>query len=190
MAKRNKFMSLFESAMNRYQRGGFLIGDVFKFDDNFKNDDEYKDLGQNVKDFIDDMIESGLNIKVVGIKDSTPQRYPAGNNSSSLHTILDIALDNTGGRFTHQCSIPSGLGQPGESPYPNLDPIPDSARRKDRVNIKPEELSEDEENLSNKTDRGDGKLSQTERKLPSQNTAIPSSGEAKPTTDVYMKGLK
>jgi hypothetical protein len=188
-------MSLFESAMGRYQRGGFLVGDIFKFSDNFKSHDEYKSLGQNVKDFIDEMIESGLNIKVVNIKDDAPQRYPAGDNSSSLHTVLDIALDNTGGRFTHRCSIPCCLGQPGESPYPNLDTIPDEFHRKDKVNIKPEEVSEDEENLANKTDRGDGKLSQTERKLPTQNTQIPSSA-ATPSMEVnaytkdYMKNLK
>jgi hypothetical protein len=194
MVKRNKFMSLFESAMNRYQRGGFLIGDVLKFNDNFKSQSEYGALGDNVKEFIDQMIESGLNIKVVGIKDDAPQRFPAGNNSSSLQVVLDIALDNTGGRFTHHCSIPCCLGQPGESPYPNLDPIPDEVRRKDKVNIKPEEVVEDEESLSNKTDRGDGQLSQTERKLPHENKEIPSTA-ATPSMEVnsytkdYLNGL-
>lgn len=188
MVKRNKFISLFESAMNRYQRGGFLVGDVLKFNDNFKSQDEYKALGDNVKDFIDQMIESGLNIKVVGIKDDAPQRFPAGDNSSSLQVVLNIALDNTGGRFTHNCSIPCCLGQPGESPYPNLDPIPDEVRRKDKVNIKPEEVVEDEENLANKTDRGDGTLSQTELRLPTSNTKIPSTAATpSPAVNTFTK---
>lgn len=195
MAKQKKFIPLFESYMKRFERGGFLVGDIFKFDDNFKSHDEYKALGQNVKDLIDEMIESGLHIRVVGIKDSSPQRYPAGDNSSSLSPVLNIALDNTGGRVTHHCSIPCCLGQPGESPYPNLDPIPDEVRRKDKVNIKPEEVTEDEENVSNKTDRGDGELSQTERKLPDENTEIPSTA-ATPSMEVnsytkdYLSGLK
>ena len=36
---------------------------------------------------------------------------------------------------------------------------------KSKVTIKPEEVDENEENLSNKTDRGDGKLSQTDLTL-------------------------
>ena len=194
MANKKKFITLLESYMKRFERGGFLQGDVFKFNDNFKSQDEYKALGQNVKDMIDQMIESGLNIKVVGIKDDAPQRYPAGDNSSSLSVILNIALDNTGGRYTHHCSIPCCLGQPGESPYPNLDPIPDEVKRKDKVNIKPEEMTEDEENLSNKTDHGDGQLSQTERKLPDANTEIPSTAatpsmEVNSYTKEYLNGL-
>ena len=40
-----KFVNLHESYMRRYQRGGFLVGDVFKFNDNFKSTDEFKELG-------------------------------------------------------------------------------------------------------------------------------------------------
>ena len=195
MAKQKKFIPLLESYMKRFERGGFLVGDIFKFDDKFKSHEEYKALGQSVKDMLDEMIDSGLHIRVVDIKDTSPQRYPASSDGGSLIPVLSIALDHTGGRITHRCSIPSCLGQPGESPYPNLDPIPDSLYRKNRVNIKPEELAEDEENLSNKTDKGDGKLSQTQIKLPTQNTQIPSSA-ATPSMEVnaytkdYLSGLK
>jgi hypothetical protein len=47
-------------------------------------------------------------------------------------------------------------------------------RRKDNVNIKPEEAEEDKDNIQNKTDRGNGELSNTERSLPKDNTQIPS----------------
>lgn len=195
MAKQKKFMPLLESYMKRFERGGFLVGDIFEFDGNFKSHDEYKALGQNIKDMIDEMIESGLLIRVVGIKDESPQRYPANSDGGSLSPILNIALDNTGGRVTHHCSIPCCLGQPGESAYPGLDPIPDSLYRKDKVNIKPEEVTEDEENLSNKTDTGNGELSQTELKLPTDNTEIPSAAvtpsmEVNAYTKDYLSGLK
>ena len=52
MAKQRKFIPLFESYMNRFERGGFLVGDIFNFNDNFKSQDEYKDLGQNIKDML------------------------------------------------------------------------------------------------------------------------------------------
>jgi hypothetical protein len=193
MVKTKKFITLFESYMRRYDRGGFLVGDIFKFNDNFKRDEAYTKLGQNVKDLIDEMIESGLNIRVVDIKDVNPQRYPAATGGS-LEPVLTVALDTGGGRYTHYCSIPCCLGQPDPIDGPNLPPIPDAMRRKDKVNIKPEEVSEDEENLSNMTDRGDGRLQRTQRSLPRANTTIPSksatpSPEVNSYTKEYMKGL-
>ncbi len=187
MAKKKRFLPLLESYMRRYERGGFLVGDIFKFNDNFKTDDDYKQLGQNVKDLIDQMIDSGLHVRVVGIKDTSPQRYPGGDGGSLL-PVLDLALDTGGGRFSHYVSVPCQLGEP-TAHAPNLPPIPDALRRKDRVNIKPEELEQDEENLANKTDKGDGELSQTERKLPTDNTQIPSTGVAKSTVGQYLKEL-
>ena len=173
MAKEKKFVKLFENYMRRFERGGFLVGDVFKFNDDFKSHEMYKVLGDNVKELIDDMIESGLHIRVVNIKDTDPARYPSNDQTSSLKTVLDIALDTGGGRFSHYCSVPCGLGQPVQY-APNLLPIPDAMRRKDNVNIKPEEAEEDKDNIQNKTDRGNGELSNTERSLPKDNTQIPS----------------
>jgi hypothetical protein len=187
MAKKKRFLPLLESYMRRYERGGFLVGDIFKFNDNFNTNDDYKQLGQNVKDLIDQMIESGLHIRVVGIKDTSPQRYPGGDGGSLL-PVLDLALDTGGGRFSHYVSVPCQLGEP-IAHTPNLPPIPDALRRKDKVNIKPEELEQDEENLTNKTDKGDGELSQTERTLPVDNTQIPSNGVAKSTVGQYLKEL-
>ena len=60
MARRKKVLSLYESYITRYERGGFLVGDIFKFNNNFRSSEDYKALGQNVKDLIDQMIDSGL----------------------------------------------------------------------------------------------------------------------------------
>ena len=135
MAKSNKFTTLLESYMKRYERGGFLVGDVFKFNDNFKSDDAYKDLADNVKGNIDSMIDSGLHIRVINIKDTSPARYPASDQTSSLDVVLDIALDTGGGRYTDQCSIPCCLGS-CEQYAPNLLPIPDEQRLKRLMRVK------------------------------------------------------
>ena len=170
-----KFVQLHESYMRRYERGGFLVGDIFKFNDDFKGSDGFKELGTNTQDLINQMIDSGLNIRIVGIKDTDPARYPANPATASIDVILDIALDTGGGRYSHYCSIPGELGQAVQY-YPNLLPIPDAMRRADKVNIKPEELPEDEENLANRSDRGGTEphdLTPTERSLPTQNVEIP-----------------
>jgi len=172
MARRKKFLSLYESYITRFERGGFLVGDIFKFHDNFKSHEDYKCLGQNVKDLVDQMIESGLHIRVVGIKDTTSPVFPGNPQTSSLQVILTLALDNGGGRYTHLVAIPCCLGQPVPCD-PNLPPIPDAFRRKDRVNIKPKEMKKSN-NISNKTDRGNRKLSDTNMSLPTKNTVLPS----------------
>lgn len=177
MTKRNKFVSLYESYMRRHQRGGFQVGDVFIFNKNFKSDEGYKKLGQNVKDLIDQMIDSGLHIRVVNIKDTAPQRYPASDAGSSLEVNLDLAVDTGGGRYMHYVTIPCCLGEPVTYGQ-NLPPIPDAMRRVDKVNIKPEEYVEDEEHPSNKS----------ERRLAKKNTTLKYSNGA--VQQNYTKNLK
>lgn len=193
MAKRKKFLTLLETYMSRYERGGFLVGDVFKFNDNFKSTDSYKKLGTNTQEMIDGMIESGLHVRVVGIKDTTSPIYPGNPQTSSNDVSLTIALDNGGGRYTHYVNVTPDLGS-SETFYPNLPPIPDSVVRKNNTNITPKEL-EKQDNISNKTDKGDGKLSDTNISLPTKNTAIPSNAVTpSPSVDSYtheyMAGIK
>jgi hypothetical protein len=193
MAKQKKYMTLAEAYLSRYQRGGFQVGDVFKFNDKFKSLDCYKSLGQNVKDMIDQMIETGLHVRVVGIRDSGMPRYPGNPQTSSNDVELSLALDNGGGRYTHYINLSPEMGQP-EPSYPNLPPIPDAVVRKSKVNIKPEEL-EDIDSTTNKTDRGTGVYMDTERSLPTQNTQIPStpvtpSMEVNSYTKEYMNELQ
>ena len=192
-----KFVNLHESYMRRYERGGVLVGDVFKFNDDFKGSDGFKSLGTSTQGLLDQMIDSGLHIRVVGIKDTEPARYPANSATSSLDVVLDIALDTGGGRYSHYCAIPGSLGQAVQY-APNLLPIPDAMRRKGKVNIKPEEVVEDEENLANRADRGGTEpheLTPTERSLPKQNTVIPSdpitpSPAVTSYTNEYLSDLK
>ena len=195
-----KFVNLHESYMRRYERGGFLVGDVFKFNDGFKGTDSFKSLGTNTQGLIDQMIDSGLHVRVVGIKDTSPARYPANPDTSSLDVVLDIALDTGGGRYSHYCSIPASLGQSVEY-YPNLLPIPDAMRRKSNVNIKPEEINTTDTPVSDVpplgTDAADGPDEGRARdmSLPKQNVEIPSD-PATPSpavtsyTNQYLADLK
>jgi len=191
-----KFVKLHESYMRRYERGGFLVGDVFKFDDDYQSTDCYKALPKKTKDLLTKMIDSGLHIRVVGIKDTEPSRYPASSQQSSLDVNLNLALDDGGGRYSHYVTVPGLLGQAVQY-APNLLPIPDALKRPSVVNIKPEEFVEDEENLSNRSDRGGTEphdLTPTERSLPKKNTVIPSdpatpSPDAVSYTNQYLSDL-
>jgi len=192
-----KFVNLHESYMRRYERGGFLVGDVFEFNDDYESTECYKALPKATKDLLTKMKDSGLHIRVTGIKDTAPTRYPASSQQSSLDVNLNLALDEGGGRFSHYVTVPGLLGHAVQY-APNLLPIPDTLYRKSNVNIKPEEYVEDEEMISNRSDRGGTEphdLTPTERSLPKQNTVIPSD-PATPSpavtsyTNQYLSDLK
>tara|TARA_R110001606_G_scaffold193884_1_gene341577 strand:- start:331 stop:822 length:492 start_codon:yes stop_codon:yes gene_type:complete len=127
MAKDKKFLKLFEAYESRFNQEGFLVGDVFKFNDDFKSHDEYKGLGANVKAAIDSMIDSGLHVRVSQV----------GANSD--HVV--VGSDQGGGRVINKITIPITLGEPVDFGI-NLPPIAEVQKRDDEVKVKPEEVPE------------------------------------------------
>lgn len=124
MAKDKKFLSLLEKYQERFEQKGFLVGDVFKFNDNFKSHESYKALPANVKDVLDHYIDSGLHIRVT-------------QADGSDHIV--VAQDHGGGRFVGNVTIPCCLGEPIDFGA-NLPPVPEVQRHDDKVTIKPEEV--------------------------------------------------
>lgn len=190
---RHKYLTLIEGYFRRHERRGFSVGDVFKLDKDFKSSEGYKKLSINTREVLDQMIDSGLHIRVVDIKSATSPRYPGNPQTASNDVELTIALDNGGGRYTHYLNITPDMGTP-ESFYPNLPPIPDAIIRKNNTNIKPEEL-EQQDNVSNMTDRGNGKHARSEISLPTKNKTLPSKSAkeslaAANYTYKYLDGLK
>ena len=169
----SKFLTLYEAAMNRFARGGFLVGDRVTFTDKFKTTEEYKQLGQNVKDMIDQMIESGLNVRVTDIKNEYPSTAYANPENSTGQVFLDIALDTGGGRYTHLCTIPQTFVQP-QNDGVNLPPVPDNWKRPNSTVITPREVGDDfKDELNRQTDKGTGSLTPAEIHLPDSNVSIP-----------------
>jgi hypothetical protein len=189
MAK--KFLNVCESALTRYARGGFLTGDVVRFVDGFKSHDPYKCLGGNVKQLIDEIIAAGLNIRVVGINDADPQRYPGNPETMTGKVVVNIALDSGGGRYTHYCTVPSCCIEPIDF-YPNLAPFPDSVVRPNGTIIKPVEFvaNTDNKEATDQTtmvDQG-GKKKTVLIGLPTKNVKMKAStvkGATSPAVDSY-----
>ena len=186
----SKFQPLYEAAMDRFQRGGFLVGDRLEFKDGFRKDEAFKQLGDNVQEMLDKMIESGLNIRVTGIKNEYPSYYAANpTQSTGSGMFLDVALDSGGGKYTHLCTVPACLVEP-ISDGVNLSPIPDKWKRANEVQIEPKELEQDEEHITRQTDRGDANLSKTELALPDKNVKIQSNPVSPdPAVNSYMKAM-
>lgn len=186
-----KFLTVCESALTRFARGGFLVGDVIKFKDGYARNDAYKALASNIHNLVDEIIDSKLNVRVVGINDVTSPRYPGNSETMTGEVVLNIALDNGGGRYTHYCTIPACCVEPVDH-YPNLAPLPDDVIRPNGTIIKPQvvELNKDNKLAANQTLNADqdGKLKPVVVSLPTKNTklhAITPKGATSPAVDSY-----
>ena len=107
----NKFINLWESAIQRFTRGGFLVGDYINFIDDYKSHDSYSELPQELQDQLEDLIAGGLHIRVLNIKDTQPGRFPGNIDTQNGNSVvLDIAADHGGGGFGH-CAF-AAVGRP------------------------------------------------------------------------------
>lgn len=184
-----KFRKIFENAAGRYERGGFLEGDCIVLRKNYKRCKVYQNAPSNVKDILDQMAGSDLNLRVVGLKQKNPSNYYQGNTENlNDDIILTVALDIGGGRYTQLVNISPDMVD-GLDHKPNLPPIPDSLKRKSPVNIKPEPLEqpEEQEEQHKAADSGPnpGTTSSVDAKLPTSNTPM-EYGAKGPTQPSYM----
>lgn len=170
------FIKLWESAIQRFTRGGFLVGDYVKFVDDHTSCDEYKSLPAELQNQLQDLIDSGLHIRVLNIKDVHPGRYPGNIDTQNGNSVvLDIAADHGGGRYVGQFTIPSCLVKTIEY-YPDVAPsIPDVLVRPNKTIIKPVEVEDEDEEIvrrTKKSQQGNGEKP-SDTKLLNKNVVIP-----------------
>ena len=178
----SKFIDLFESAIQRYTRGGFLTGDLVKFKDGFKGNEYFKQQANNYLQKIDEWVKSGLNIRVSAIKPVYPNSYTPGNIQNEAESFLvDIVLEKAPGLYYEFITVPASILEHIDTGI-NLAPIPDALRDKDRVQINPEPLTELQPDSymspyrqTRTSDTGNTKDDKTELNLPVKNTKIPAS---------------
>lgn len=174
----NKFINLWESAIQRFTRGGFLVGDYINFIDNHKSHDSFKQLPQELQDQLEDLATSGLHIRVLNIKDTNPGRYPGNiDTQNGDSVVLDIAADHGGGRYVGQFTIPCCLVQRIDY-YPNVAPaIPDGLIRPNKTQIKPVEFKLENDELEKRTrnTQQDDSEKESDTMLPTKNVKIPTS---------------
>jgi len=174
-----KFIKVMESAMSRYTRGGFLVGDYVEFVKNYKTHKEFKALQDLQRDAIEELLKSGLRIRVVGVDDMIPARFPGNPDTSNGYVSIKIAADQGGGRQLYAITVPPCLLSVIDF-YPNLAPFPDQFTRPNNEILSPEEVKE-----------VDGGIKGGNYSLPTQNfTPKGSKKKAEPYTTNYLAGLK
>ena len=194
MARQKRFLKLIKEYTAGPPRTNFAIGDVFVFDPGYASTDCWKGLSPSEQEVIKSWIDSGQNIRIVGMAD--PDKHQHIPSKQPKQPLLVLALDEGGQRWgVDRIAVDSCTGTRDITQYPNLAKIPDSWRYDNKVQIKPKEFEQDEENQSNTSFDGD-KTRPTEFDTKKKNVKIPSKGE-KHTPEVgstgridYMKGVK
>jgi len=143
MMKKRKFDILFEGTFQRYQAGGFLIGDLITFKKGALSDPWVKDKPSQFADKLRSFVEGDRNLRVTNVKAIRPAS--AGDSQADNQVdgfYLDIVREIGPGQFMDFMTIPSYLVDIVETGI-NEPPIPDSLKRKDTSHIKPEEDDDD-----------------------------------------------
>jgi hypothetical protein len=152
-----EFNVLYEMAYQRFQQGGFLIGDRVKFRTDWSRHEFFKGKGENFLDIVKSCTakDFDLNLRIAAIKSiypSTTQNYRGGTESPDS-IYVDLVIEYAPGLYRTPITVPIEVLELQDDGI-NTGPVPDSVRRKNRVH-KPENVQTDEtegfeNNLQNK----------------------------------------
>jgi hypothetical protein len=153
-----KFDVLYENLLERFQQGGFLIGDRVRFKKDALNSEFMKGKGQNFIDVVKSCMDPSfdLNLRVSAIKSvypTTTQNYRGGTESPDK-IYADVIVEYAPGLYRTPMTVPIELLELQDDGI-NTGPVPDSVRRKSKINIKPEKTEAEQSadfdiNLQNK----------------------------------------
>jgi hypothetical protein len=141
---KKKFLKLYESTMDRLNRGGYLVGDIVKFKDDAHTHDFYTNCSEEIRNKIMEYMESGDTLRIKNITNVYPAVLGAGNTDDAGSVNVEVCRETAPGRFD-QAGI---LVHPDMltiiDVYPNLTPVPDKFKRKEKITITPEEVKDEE----------------------------------------------
>ena len=135
----SKFDTLFESNFNRFSGGGFLTGDVIKLKQGWESDEWCKTAPAQLIEQLRLFAESDLVMRVSSVKTVRPAvnssvDQAAGVDGFFLDITQEMAPGHWNGNFV---TIPQHLVELN-GPTDQIPEIPDSLKREENINIKPE----------------------------------------------------
>lgn len=153
-----KFDVLFENMLERFQQGGYLIGDRVRFKKDVLKMDYFKNKGSNFLDVVKACMDPNfdLNLRISAIKSTRPttsQNYRGGTESPD-DIYADVIIEYAPGLYRNPMTVPISALELQDDGI-NRGPIPDSIKRKSKINIKPEKTEAEQTakfdiNLQNK----------------------------------------
>ena len=166
-----KFDAIFEAVVSRYQVGGYLPGDIVKFRPNYKSTPTYKSMHSQMQKELDELVNSGLNIKVVQVGSKNYNVSAANDHKTADGVVITVAGDHGGGRHYGSIAVSADMIDVEDAGNPTPK-IPDQFYRQDNTNWKPEEWKADQQNITRVTDKGNGKNTPTDLKLAGESTRL------------------
>ena len=179
----SKFNTLFESNFSRFQGGGFLTGDVIKFKEGWESDEWCKKAPTQLIEKLKEMAGSDLVLRVSSVKALRPSVNSSVDQASGVDDFhLDITQETAPGFYNGNfATVPQFLVElKGLNDGPPE--IPDSLRRQEKINIKPESAELKDTQNTDFTPLGSGDA----QNLPADNTTLPGATAAKSYTAKYL----
>jgi hypothetical protein len=153
-----KFDVLFENLLERYQQGGLIIGDRVRFRKDALSHEFFKGKGTNFLDIVKSCMDPSfdLNLRVSAVKSiypTTTQNYRGGTESPDK-IYADVIVEYAPGLYRTPMTVPIEVLELQDDGI-NTGPVPDSIRRKSKIEIKPKKTEAEQDadfdiNLGNK----------------------------------------
>ena len=151
-----RFDKIFESVVSRFSCGGYLTGDLVQFRSSYKSTDCYKSMNSAMQKEIEELIKSGLNIRVVQVGDKLSGASAGNQHKSADMVVITVAADQGGGRYYNSYTVtPNMIDLVDQSDF--TPKIPEKFYHNSDISGKPVELKTDHQNITRLTDKGDGK---------------------------------
>jgi len=151
-----RFDKIFESVVSRYQVGGYLPGDVVAFRPSYKSTDCFKSMNSAMQKEIDELIKSGLNIRVIQVGDKMSGASAGNQHKSADMVVVTVAADQGGGRYYNSYTVtPNMIDLVDQSDFTVK--VPEKFYHNSKVDLKPVEYVTDQQNITRLTDKGNGK---------------------------------
>ena len=106
-----RFLKVYESAINRYNNGGYLTSDVVKFTDNALSDRFFSSVSDDYKARVKEYIDSGDTLRVKNIKSTFPAVMGAGNPDYNGYSFgIEVCREIAPGKFSPDTiTVPQNL---------------------------------------------------------------------------------
>lgn len=135
-----QFNLLYENLLERYQQGGYLIGDRIRFRKDCLKLEFFKNKAKGFVDLIQSCMDENfdLNLRISALKSiypTTTQNYRGGTESPDC-VYADVVIEYAPGLYRNPMTVPIESFELMEDGI-NTGPVPDSIKRKSDIDIKP-----------------------------------------------------
>ena len=138
-----KYDLMIETAVTRFEQGGFLTGDAIKIKKSALSNEYVKNMSEQYKDRLKAFIASDVNLRVSAVKSirSNTSTGEMGGVRAPADYFVDIVQEINPGMWVNPLTVPMEIIE--KLDYDNLTqyaPIPDALKRKNNIDMGSEDI--------------------------------------------------